>query len=175
MLRDKEHKTADDKKGFYIDKKQYGRIAFCTSMVGSIVALGANPSFVGVEGVAKGLFMGLGTSIGASVVSLAAAVVSGLSIAGIAVALGVVSRRVHYDPKAKDIASSILAVGFFASAAVGYVGGGVIGYKMSRDFATKHFNDKKIQQSFNNSSSTKKVEIDRNNFKATIKTQKPRF
>jgi|GEM_PF-5075798 len=177
--KNRENSGKTNKDGFYMDGEIAKRIGLCTCMVGTIVALGANSSLVGLIGVAKGIVIGAGTGFGATVGAVALGLSIGACMTTAAFAIvHVIKSKVKDDEKIKKIintSSTIAATGMVVGAVVGYVAGGIAGYNLSKDFLIKKIENKKINPSFNGAVSGKKVEIDRKKFVATIKTPKPSF
>lgn len=159
----------------------FKEVSVLSSLSTAVIAMAANASLKGLTGAVGALCIGAVAATGA-VVSAVSAAVLGLGVLGVtAFGIGKLSKFINKRPvnnekfnaKKIDKIASALARTFAIAVMSSYVAGGVAGYKLSRDFVIKNFDDKKIQEFFNKSSSPKNVEIDRNNFKATIKATIP--
>jgi|GEM_PF-3706524 len=150
-----------------------------TANMAAVVALvtwSATPAFSSsLVGLGKAALVGIGTALGGSLGSVAGMIGGTISAAMTGGALGLLTTPFIKRPDDKvdavlNAGALIATVGFFVGGLGGFCFGIVKGHELAKEAVIKHFEDKKINTSFNEAVSGKKVEIDRKNFVATIKT-----
>lgn len=108
-------------------------------IVGSVVAFCTNPTFTGLVGIGKSLLVGVGTSVGSSLIGFAGAVSGVLGGAVVGGLIGAAFRR----PRVGAVAG--LFVGGLAGGVGGGVYGAVEGYKLTEGWLL----EKDAKSSFN--------------------------
>lgn len=147
---------------------------FNVATVAALLTWSSNPAFSGtLLGVGKAALVGLGTAVGGSVGGILGMVGGAVAASWTGAFMGLLTTP--FIKGRDNKVDAVLSVGAILSSAgvlIGGFGGYGVGVVKSHDALVKYFEDKKINTTFNDTVSGKKIEIDRKNFTATIKTPK---